>query len=273
MPTLPGGAWGTTVTGDDAGLRIGEVARQVGVSPSTVRAWERKGMVQPKRGEGGHRRYGSADVARLRDVRSLLTRGHNPPALRSIFVADSANEAVAGARLRAARAKRGLSLRQAADMAAVSPSFLSLVERGLAEPSVALLQRVTAAYGGTLLEFFGAAPRGEATIKLVRAGERMRLHGFNRVEMEHLVSFPGAVLQVDIFTVAPGGGSGGGYAHEGEESVFVLDGQLDVWLDDVEHYHLEEGDTLYFRSTQEHRWGNLGQGRARVLWVNTPPTF
>jgi len=273
MPTLAGRAWGRTVTGDDPGLRIGEVARQVGVSPSTVRAWERKGMVQPRRGEGGHRRYGSDDVARLRDVRSLLTRGHNPPALRSLFAADSPSEPVAGVRLRAARAKRGLSLREAAGKAAVSPSFLSLVERGLAEPSVALLQRVTAAYGGTLLEFFGAAPRDEATNKLVRARERLHLHGFDRVEMEHLVSFPGAVLQVDIFTVAPGGGSGGGYAHDGEESVFVLDGELDIWLDDVEHYHLEEGDTLYFRSTQEHRWGNLGEDGARVLWVNTPPTF
>ena len=151
MPTLAGRAWGRTVTGDDPGLRIGEVARQVGVSPSTVRAWERKGMVQPRRGEGGHRRYGSDDVARLRDVRSLLTRGHNPPALRSLFAADSPSEPVAGVRLRAARAKRGLSLREAAGKAAVSPSFLSLVERGLAEPSVALLQRVTAAYGGTLL--------------------------------------------------------------------------------------------------------------------------
>ena len=82
------------MTGDDPELRIGEVARQVGVSPSTVRAWERKGMVQPRRGQGGHRRYGSDDVARLRDVRSLLTRGHNPAALRSLFAADSPNSQI-----------------------------------------------------------------------------------------------------------------------------------------------------------------------------------
>lgn len=260
------------MTRAEVALRIGEVARKVGVSPSTVRAWERKGLVQPRRIEGGHRRYRTEDVERLRRARSLLAGGGYPAALRT-FLSGHDGAPLAGARLRAARAKRGLSLRAAAEQAGVSPSFLSLVERGLAEPSVALLQRVTAAYGGTLLEFFGAAPKSATPVKLVRAGERMRLQGFDRVAMEHLVAFPGAVLQVDIFTVEPGGGSGGGYMHEGEESIFVLEGQLDVWLDDVEHYHLDTGDTLYFPSTQEHRWGNLGDQRARVFWINTPPTF
>jgi DNA-binding transcriptional MerR regulator/quercetin dioxygenase-like cupin family protein len=253
-------------------MRIGEVARKIGVSPSTVRAWERKGLVQPRRIEGGHRRYRAEDVERLRQTRSLLTRGGYAPALRTLLSGQD-GVPLAGARLRAARAKRGLSLRVAAQRAGVSAAFLSLVERGLAEPSVALLQRVTAAYGGTLLEFFGAAPKNAATVKLVKAGERMRLQGFDRVAMEHLVAFPGAVLQVDIFTVEAGGGSGGGYMHEGEESIFVLEGQLDVWLDEVEHYHLDTGDTLYFQSTQQHRWGNLGEKRARVFWINTPPTF
>ena len=151
------------MTGANAALRIGEVARQVGVSPSTVRAWERKGLVQPHRGHGGHRRYAPDDVARLREVRSLLTRRRDPRALHNLL-ADTTAAPLAGARLRTARAKRGLSLREAAERAALSASFLSLVERGLAEPSVALLQRVTAAYGGTLLEFFGASSSGEDAV-------------------------------------------------------------------------------------------------------------
>jgi transcriptional regulator with XRE-family HTH domain len=255
-------------------IRIGEVARRVGVSPSTLRAWERKGLVRPMRAGGRHRRYSSDDVARLRDVRALLSRGFAPPSLHSLIAGDAVPEdPVVGKRLRAARTKRSLSLRSAAERAGISASYLSLVERGLAEPSVSLLQRVASAYGGTLLEFFGTAPAGAAGPKLVRTTERRRLRGFDRVEIEDLVTFPNAVLEIDIFNVAPGGGSGGAYAHDGEEALYVLSGELDVWLDDVEHYHIEAGDTLYFPSAQQHRWMNQSSTTTRLFWVNTPPTF
>jgi transcriptional regulator with XRE-family HTH domain len=255
-------------------IRIGEVARRVGVSPSTLRAWERKGLVRPMRAGGRHRRYTADDIARLRDVRALLTRGYAPPALHSLIAGDTVPEDPAvGKRLRAARTKRSLTLRSAAERAGISASYLSLVERGLAEPSVALLQRVASAYGGTLLEFFGAAPASADGPKLVRATERRRLRGFDRVEIEHLVTFPSAVLEIDIFSVAPGGGSGGAYAHDGEESIYVLTGELDVWLDETEHYRIEQGDTLYFRSAQQHRWTNHSSDTTRLFWVNTPPTF
>ena len=143
-------------------IRIGEVARRVGVSPSTLRAWERKGLVRPQRAGGRHRRYTSDDIARLRDVRALLTRGYAPPALHSLMAGEALpDDPVVGKRLRTARTKRALSLRRAAERAGISASYLSLVERGLAEPSVSLLQRVASAYGGTLLEFFGAPPSGD----------------------------------------------------------------------------------------------------------------
>jgi DNA-binding transcriptional MerR regulator/quercetin dioxygenase-like cupin family protein len=255
-------------------IRIGEVARRVGVSPSTLRAWERKGLVRPMRAGGRHRRYTPDDIARLRDVRALLTRGFAPPALHSLIAGEAVPEdPVVGKRLRAARTKRSLTLRGAAARTGVSASYLSLVERGLAEPSVAMLRRVASAYGGTLLEFFGAAPAGTSGPKLVRTTERRRLRGFDRVEIEDLVTFPNAVLEIDIFSVAPGGGSGGAYSHDGEEAIYVLGGELDVWLDDAEHFHIESGDTLYFRSAQQHRWMNQSSATTRLFWVNTPPTF
>ncbi len=255
-------------------MRIGEVARRVGVSPSTLRAWERKGLVRPMRAGGRHRRYTSDDIARLRDVRAMLTRGYAAPAVHSLIAGDAIpDDPVVGKRLRAARTKRSLSLRGAAERTGISASYLSLVERGLAEPSVSVLQRVASAYGGTLLEFFGAAPAGAAGPKLVRSSERRRLRGFDRVEIEDLVTFPHAVLEIDIFSVAPGGGSGGAYSHNGEEAIYVLDGELDVWLDEVEHHRIETGDTLYFHSDQQHRWMNHSSATTRLFWVNTPPTF
>ena len=62
-------------------------------------------------------------------------------------------------------------------------------------------------------------------------------------------------------------------SHAGEEAIYVLSGELDVWLDEAEHYHVEAGDTLYFRSLQQHRWINQSSATTRLFWVNTPPTF
>lgn len=266
-----------------APLRIGEVARLIGVSPSTLRAWEREGLVHPDRGGGCHRHYTPDDVARLRHARPLLEQGYGHCVLRRALTTEATpDEDLAGARLRTLRTRHGLSLRKAARAAGISSAYLSLVERGLATPTVSLLQRIAAAYGGTLLEFFASSRTGpgkdsvegrEDGRKLVRAGERRTLRGFDRVLIEDLVRFPDAVLQVEIFTIQAGGGSGGGYAHEGQEVLFVLEGGLQVWLDEEDYYDLGPGDTLYFRSTQNHRWHNPGTVAARVFWVNTPPTF
>jgi DNA-binding transcriptional MerR regulator len=59
-----------------AGMSVGEVAKRAGVSTSTLRAWERRyGVLQPARSSGGHRRYGPADLARVRRMLDLTAEG------------------------------------------------------------------------------------------------------------------------------------------------------------------------------------------------------
>jgi DNA-binding transcriptional MerR regulator len=56
--------------------RIGEVAKQTGVTTRTLRYWEELGLLQPaSRTDGGERLYGAADVrrvTRIRDWQELL---------------------------------------------------------------------------------------------------------------------------------------------------------------------------------------------------------
>lgn len=50
-------------------LKVREAAQRLNVSPSTLRAWERRfGYPVPDRSPGGHRRYREADVAALSDA-------------------------------------------------------------------------------------------------------------------------------------------------------------------------------------------------------------
>lgn len=57
-------------------LRIGELARRVGVSPELLRAWERRyGLMQPTRSPGGFRLYAEEDEIRVRRMQAHLQAG------------------------------------------------------------------------------------------------------------------------------------------------------------------------------------------------------
>src|SRR4029077_10486392 len=176
-----------------------------------------------------------------------------------------------GARLRALRRSNRLTLRQLADRAAITESFLSQVERGVASPSIATVQRIAHALGLSIAELFTERP----TSSLVRRSERNRISypGLRAVD-EFLTSAPNGGWQVILSTIEPGGGPGDEpYTHDSdEEVVIVLDGRLDVWVG-AEHHVLHEGDALTLASRLPHRNTNRGDRPCRVLFCITPPSY
>ncbi len=258
--------------GAAARYRIGEVARRVGVSASALRLWERQGLVRPARSSGRYRLYSEADLSRLRRVRRMREEERvNAPGIRHILAGGPvADQAVDGSRLRALRRDRGLSLAEAGRRSGLSSSLISGIERAAIGASVSALQRLTAAYGATMLELFaGEAPRG----RLVRPGQRAVLQVAEAdVRIEQL-AVGATQLEPQLFVLKAGAASDGAYAHDGEEFLFLLSGALTVWLGASERYRLSEGDALSFPSTLPHRWRNEASGETRLLWINTPPTF
>jgi len=84
--------------------------------------------------------------------------------------------------------------------------------------------------------------------------------------------FDGQLLQALLFVISPGGQSLDLIRHEGEEVGIVLEGEIELTVDD-ETYLLKRGDTFQFRSERPHGYRNPGRGVARVIWINTPPTY
>ena len=52
---------------------ISIAAELVGMHPQTLRVYETRGLVRPKRTRGGRRLYSDSDIARLRGVQALTT--------------------------------------------------------------------------------------------------------------------------------------------------------------------------------------------------------
>lgn len=257
-------------------LKIGEVARQVGVSPSVIRSWESLGLARPKRTDSKYRLYSAEDVKLLKRARFLRkVRGLNAAAIVQLLkregkvkpLADSNGSAI-GAHLRQLRAQRRLSLAQVADAVGISVGFLSALERSQMSGSVGTLSKLARFYKTNILDFFN--PDG-ASGRCVRPKERKVLEAGAGVRME-LLAWGNTVMEPHLFRIAPEAGSGDSYTHEGEEFLYVLSGDLEITLDGEEH-RLKPGDSFYFESAMPHRWKNPGRKETVVLWVNTPPTF
>ena len=185
---------------------------------------------------------------------------------------DAGVEIDLGARIRTRRLARGQTLRDLAGRAGVTESFLSQVERGVASPSIASVQRIARALGQTIAELFAEQ---EVHGEVVRVADRRRVAypGLDAVD-EFLTRKPDGRLQVILSTIEPGGGTGDEpYSHDSdEEVVVVLEGVLDLWVGD-ERYHLGAGDAVTHSSRVPHRNTNPGPGVARVLFCITPPSY
>jgi len=260
----------------EAYLKIGDVARRVGVSPSVIRSWERLGLSRPRRTESKYRLYNADDVKLLKRARFLRkVRGLNAAAIVELLrregrahPARAGSKGAIGAHLRRLRAKRGLSLAQVARSVGISVGFLSALERSQMSGSVGTLRKLARFYKTNILDFFDATG---ASGRQVHPAQRKVLEAGPGVRME-LLAWGNTVMEPHLFRLAPRAESGDSYAHDGEEFLYVLRGELAITLQKHE-YRLKSGDSFYFESATPHHWKNPGRSEALVLWVNTPPTF
>ena len=56
---------------------ISVAAELAGVHPQTLRIYERKGLLDPARTEGGSRRYSDVDIEQLQRIQELTSAGLN----------------------------------------------------------------------------------------------------------------------------------------------------------------------------------------------------
>jgi len=265
----------------DRHYNISNVAKLLEISASTLRQWENMGLMKPARTPGGYRTYSVEQIDRLKYIQRMRTEknlnmdailhllginGQPKPAAGNGVARDSS---LIARKLRKLRRDRRMTLSEVAAKTDLSVSFLSSLERRQVNASVATLRKLSAVYGTNVLSFFETSDR---VSKLIRPRQRKQLSNEPGVRIE-LLALGQISMEPHLFQIAPGATSGGSYHHDGEECVYVISGICEFWLDEVEHYVLNPGDTLYFPSSQAHRWSNPGPAEAVLLWVNTPATF
>jgi transcriptional regulator with XRE-family HTH domain len=188
-----------------------------------------------------------------------------------------------GDKLREARSRLGLSQRQLAERAGLSPGMLCLIERGEANPSVQSLLGLAEALGLPLASFFDEqsdrATPVEAGLGLSSSCRRMVLPAEMRPILEldggirwsRLTPGPEAGVEFREVRYEPGAcSSPKPMQHAGREWGLVLEGELLLELG-PERLLLRSGDSVVFDSHVPHRTLNTGTAPMRAVWVNFQP--
>jgi transcriptional regulator with XRE-family HTH domain len=182
-------------------------------------------------------------------------------------------EVQVGKKIKTLRESKTLSLQDVADRTGFSTALLSQMENHLVSPSLGTLIKLAKAFGVRVGDFLGEGQGEPFTI--VRKDERKKVSrfatkegisygysyeslGFEKKD-RHMEPFYVTLEPTPVKTHKPS-------VHEGEEFIFVLEGEMEVILGNHTDV-LHPGDSIYYDSSIPHRVDCQGGQMTRILAV------
>lgn len=177
-----------------------------------------------------------------------------------------------GIRLRRIRTARRKTLRTTAADAGITEGFLSQIERGMSNPSLATLRRIAGVFGLGISDLFDDASAGEP--RVLRPEDRPVLHFGSMGTKVHLTPDADRHLDVFVWEFKPKGSTGLDLLSHGdsEEFMLVLSGSITLDLG-TRRFEMRAGDSIVYRSSTPHRVVESANQPAHVLWAMTPPSL
>lgn len=160
---------------------------------------------------------------------------------------------IIGKKIRKIRTQQKRTLQQISDTCGFTKGLLSKIENSKINPSVATLSKIAGALGvkvSALLE------EDDGLSVIYTPIDKVKEKNFIKTEKGYSF-FPFASEHIDkkmqpfLFTAKKGEIIKHELSHEGEEFIYVLEGEMKFKVGDIE-YWLKPGDSLYFDSTEEH---------------------
>ncbi|WP_295585304.1 cupin domain-containing protein [uncultured Oscillibacter sp.] len=175
-----------------------------------------------------------------------------------------------GQRIKAYRTARSLTVKELAAKAQITPSMLSQIERGQANPSLNTIRQLSAALDEPMFRFF--LDDVNVQNEVVRLQERKRIIEFG-VEYEMLTPDTNGSLEMMQLTLSPGKQSCAQLrSHAGEEVALVQQGSIELMMEE-ETCLLHAGDSVRIKSGIKHCWRNPGRESCVLIFAVSPPDF
>ena len=182
-----------------------------------------------------------------------------------------------GEKIKKVREEKGISLAELAEKSGFSSALLSQIENHMISPPLGTLIKLGRALEVPIGHFF--EDKADAPFVIVRSAERRHV---SRVASKEGVKFgysyeslaqdkKNRFMEPFLVTLEPATKKDrNAYSHEGEEFIFVLEGEMEVTLEDHTDV-LKPGDCIYFDSKLRHRVECVGKTETRILAVIHAP--
>lgn len=180
-----------------------------------------------------------------------------------------------GAALKGFRMERGLTLAEVSEQTGLPVSTLSKIENGKMELTIDKLLRISLALDVNIADIFGTptaqyAPGGTSRRRSITFGSNgkvvatkngeVRYHAYDLLNKD----LTPMVSEVRARSIEEFGDF---HRHDGEEFVFVLEGELAFYSDTYTPAYLKAGDSVYFDSGMGHAYVAVGNKRCRILSI------
>ncbi|MBW2451974.1 MAG: helix-turn-helix transcriptional regulator [Deltaproteobacteria bacterium] len=181
---------------------------------------------------------------------------------------------IVGKKLKTIRLKNDMTIQELATKSKVSSNMISRIERGLTIPSVEILMKLSTVFDKSI-NYFVEDVSTTHEIVFSSPGKRDTTVYDDEMNM-HTESFTSGLRDpqfMSFLCTIPKGGTSGRQQmyHPGDELIYLIEGRLEVIIAG-ESYQLNAGDSLSFKSHLPHRWNNIGDEDAKVVWTLSPFT-
>ena len=156
-----------------------------------------------------------------------------------------------GTELRRLRKERKLTLKEVSERSGLSVSFLSQVERDVSTLTFTSVRKIVKALGVSMNVVFESNDPSPIKKKTFKKNNHQPHFSYTNLEgnVDAAKFTPARIeLKAGESHTAP-------YSHEGQEFVYVLEGELKVKVEDYEDT-LYPHESLHIDSTKEHIWYN-----------------
>ena len=175
-----------------------------------------------------------------------------------------------GENLKRIRVANSLTQQELADRCELTKGYISQLERDLTSPSIATLTDILECLGTDLASFFNEAVDNKIVFKyddvFVKESDDNYIINWivpnaQKYKMEPILVELGSGSKTKIDE-----------PHEGEEFGYVLSGSILLYYGS-QVYKVKKGESFYIKTNKTHYIENAGKGKARVVWISTPPYF
>ncbi|MGX4599182.1 helix-turn-helix domain-containing protein [Faecalimicrobium sp. JNUCC 81] len=171
------------------------------------------------------------------------------------------------------RKGKELTIKELANLIGVTPSLLSQIEKGSANPSINTLKQIANALDIPMFNFFINDVATESLVVRKDSRKKIMFAEDDSFSYELLTPNSKGDIEFMLMKIPPKKSSSKElFSHKGEEVAYVMKGSVNIYLMN-EVVELNCGDSIKIPPHSNHKWENITDFDCEVIFAVTPPSF